>query len=102
MEAAQKFVPKYDFNRMVVRFTIMNKKTEVFCAITTEALDYIDCAKLVKPAEREAQYVRLRAKIDACAEKSSTPSSLRAIPQESLRREAAINSITAQYANSAN
>ena len=29
----------YDFNRMVVLFTMMNDKTEVSCAISTDAID---------------------------------------------------------------
>lgn len=58
----------YDFNRMVVLFSMMNEQTEIACAISTAAMDHIEGTKSVKPEHREAQYFRLRSRIDARAE----------------------------------
>lgn len=70
MAITQGSFQSYDFNRMVVLFTMVNeKKEEVSCAISTEAMDFIEGTKSIKPAQREAQYLRLRSKIDAYAEK---------------------------------
>lgn len=57
----------YDYNRMVVLFSVMNEQTEISCAISTAAMDDIEGTKSTKPEQREAQYMRLRAKIDARA-----------------------------------
>lgn len=54
---------------MVVIFTMMNDQREVSCAISTEAMDFIEGTRSIKPAQREAQYLRLRSKIDARAER---------------------------------
>lgn len=54
---------------MVVLFTMMDELKEVSCAISTEAMDFIEGTKSIKPAQREAQYLRLRSRIDARAEK---------------------------------
>lgn len=58
----------YDFNRMVVLFTVMNEQTVISCAISTAAMDDIEGTKSIKPEHREAQYMRLRTTIDARAE----------------------------------
>jgi hypothetical protein len=58
----------YDFNRMVVLFTVQNDETEVPCAISTDALDGLDRPIRTKPEQREAQFVRLSETIRAHAE----------------------------------
>ena len=39
----------YDFNRMVVLFTMMNDKTEVPCAISTDAMDRLEGSTRITP-----------------------------------------------------
>lgn len=53
----------YDFNRMVVLFTMMNEDTSVACAISTDAMDQLDGNSRTKPGQREAQFLRLRDRI---------------------------------------
>ena len=54
----------YDFNRMVVLFTMMNDKTEVPCAISTDAMDRLEGATRITPEQREQQFLRLRDRIE--------------------------------------
>ena len=49
----------YDFNRMVVEFTINQSKT-VRCAISTAAMDDLEGRHDVNSDQREEQFVRLR------------------------------------------
>jgi hypothetical protein len=58
----------YEFDRMVVLFSMLDGKKEVACAITTSAMDALESVARPKPDEREAQFMRLRARIEACAE----------------------------------
>lgn len=80
MTVTQGSLKAYDFNRMVVLFTMMNERTEVSCAISTEAMDFIEGARSIKPAQREAQYLRLRSRIDARAEKKLLAAELEGNP----------------------
>lgn len=57
----------YDFNRMVVLFTIKSEQADIACAISTAAMDDIEGIKGVKPEQREAQFLRLQSKIEARA-----------------------------------
>ena len=54
----------YDFNRMVVLFTMMNDKTEVPCAISTDAMDQLEGSSRTPAAQREQQFMRLRDRIE--------------------------------------
>jgi hypothetical protein len=54
----------YDFNRMVVQFTMMNGEAEVLCAVSTGALDDLDRPFKATSAQREAQFLRLRSRIE--------------------------------------
>ncbi len=56
----------YDFNRMVVQFTMMNGDAEVLCAVSTGALDDLDKPFKASPAQREAQFLKLRDRIEQC------------------------------------
>jgi hypothetical protein len=58
----------YDFNRMVVLFTMKDDQTEVPCAISTAAMDELDRTIGAKsPLQREEQFLRLRDLIEARA-----------------------------------
>jgi hypothetical protein len=54
----------YDYNRMVVLFTMMNDQAEISCAISTDAMDQLDGSKRTTPAQREQQFLRLRDRIE--------------------------------------
>jgi hypothetical protein len=48
---------------MVVLFSMMNDEVEVLCAISTDALDSLEEAGRIAPAQRAAQFERLRDRI---------------------------------------
>ena len=53
-------VQGYDFNRMIVEFTMLNQGKAVPCAISTTAMDDLDSRRDVKPDRRVDQFLRLR------------------------------------------
>jgi Protein of unknown function (DUF1488) len=59
----------YDFNRMVVEFTMINQGKVVSCAISTAALDELEGSPRVKADHRVEQFVRFRAVVEERAEK---------------------------------
>ena len=54
----------YDFNRMVVEFTMLNQDKVIQCAISTAAMDDLEGKRDVKPHQRVAQFMRLREVIE--------------------------------------
>ena len=58
---------EYDFNRMVVSFTMKNDETSVACAISTDAMDQIEGSSRTPPSQREEQFLRLRDRIETRA-----------------------------------
>ena len=50
----------YDFNRMVVDFTMFNQGKTVRCAISTAAMEDLEGKRDVKEDQRVDQFVRLR------------------------------------------
>ena len=54
----------YDFNRMVVDFTMFNQGNIVRCAISTAAMDELEAKYDVKTDQRVDQFVRLRDTIE--------------------------------------
>ena len=57
----------YDYNRMVVRFTMKNDGLDVTCAISTDAMDQLEGSSRTPPEQREQQFMRLRDRIEARA-----------------------------------
>ncbi len=55
---------EYDFNRMVVLFTMKNDAANVACAISTDAMDQLEGSSRTPPAQREQQFMRLRDRIE--------------------------------------
>ncbi len=53
-------VQGYDFNRMVVEFTMLNQGKVILCAISTAAMDDLEGRRDVKPDQRVDQFMRLR------------------------------------------
>lgn len=64
MPLQQGEVQGYDFDRMVVKFTMLDRGKVVLCAISTAAMDDLEGKRNVKPEERVAQFVRLREVIE--------------------------------------
>jgi hypothetical protein len=50
----------YDFNRMVLEFTMLDQSKVVQCAISTAAMDGLEGRRDVKPDQRVEQFIRLR------------------------------------------
>jgi Protein of unknown function (DUF1488) len=57
----------YEFERMVILFSMIDGANEIPCAISTTALDELESVSRSKPNEREAQFMRLRDRIEECA-----------------------------------
>jgi hypothetical protein len=64
MPLRQGEVQGYDFNRMVVEFTMLNQDKVIRCAISTAAMDDLEGKRNVKPPERVEQFMRLREVIE--------------------------------------
>jgi hypothetical protein len=58
-------VQGYDFNRMVVEFTMLNEGNAVPCAISTAAMDDLEGRRDVAANQRVDQFMRLREAIEA-------------------------------------
>jgi len=67
MALTQGSFQEYDFNRMVVLFTMKNDEVNVTCAISTDAMDQLEGSSRTPPAQREQQFLRLRDRIEARA-----------------------------------
>jgi len=64
MSLARGHFQGYEFDRMVILFTMIDGETEVPCAISTSALDELESVSRSKANEREAQFMRLRDRIE--------------------------------------
>ncbi len=53
-------VQGYDFDRMVVDFTMHDAGTTIVCAISTAAMDNLKDGRAMKPEQRVDQFLRLR------------------------------------------
>jgi Protein of unknown function (DUF1488) len=54
----------YEFDRMVVLFSMVDGQREIPCAISTSAMDDLEKAGRIKPDQREVQFMRLRDRIE--------------------------------------
>jgi hypothetical protein len=57
-------VQGYDFNRMIVEFTMLNQGKVILCAISTAAIDDLEGRRDVRPDQRVDQFMRLREVIE--------------------------------------
>ena len=57
-------VQGYDFNRMVLEFTMLNQDKVILCAISTAAMDDLEGRHDVKADQRVDQFIRLREVIE--------------------------------------
>ena len=60
-------VQGYNFDRMVVEFTMLDRDTIVVCAISTAAMDDLEDGRALKPEQRVEQFLRLRDVIESRA-----------------------------------
>ena len=70
----------YDFDRMVVLFSMMDDQTEVSCAVSTSAMDDIDGSTKTTASQREQQFMRLRVRIEQHAALKFSKSELEGQP----------------------
>jgi Protein of unknown function (DUF1488) len=54
----------YEFDRMVVLFSMVDGQREIPCAVSTSAMDHLEKLERTKPDQREAQFMRLRDQIE--------------------------------------
>ncbi len=64
MALRQGEVQGYDFNRMVIEFTMLNQDKVIRCAISTAAMDDLEGKRDVKSHQRVDQFMRLREVIE--------------------------------------
>jgi Protein of unknown function (DUF1488) len=57
----------FEFDRMVVLFSMMDGAREIPCAVSTSAMDQLDHVPRTAPDQREQQFLRLRDRIEQCA-----------------------------------
>lgn len=58
---------RFEYDRMVMLFSMMNDEVEIPCAISTDALDSLEKSGRIAPAQRATQFERLRDRIEDCA-----------------------------------
>jgi hypothetical protein len=54
----------FEFDRMVVLFSMVDGQREIQCAVSTSAMDDLEKRERTKPDQREAQFMRLRDQIE--------------------------------------
>src|SRR6478736_2334638 len=54
----------YEFDRMVMLFSMVDGQREIPCAISTSAMDDLEGGARSRPNQREAQFMRLRDRIE--------------------------------------
>jgi hypothetical protein len=54
----------YEFDRMIVRFSMVDGEREIPCAVSTSAMDDLEKLAGTKSDQREAQFMRLRDQIE--------------------------------------
>ena len=84
MASTQGHFQAYDFNRMVVLFTMMNDAVEVPCAISTDAMDRIEGSTRTTPDQRERQFLITLTRSKNVRHGNFLTSSLRASLRESF------------------
>jgi hypothetical protein len=54
----------YEFDRMVILFSMIDGERTIPCAISTSAMDDLEKVQRVQPEQREMQFMRLRDRIE--------------------------------------
>ena len=64
MTLARGNIRGYEFDRMVLLFSMMDGAREVPCAVSASAMDDLEHVKRTAPERREEQFLRLRDQIE--------------------------------------
>jgi hypothetical protein len=67
MTLARGSIEGYEFDRMVLKFSMLDDGREVPCAVSASAMDDMERGTRTPPSQREEQFVRLRDRIEHCA-----------------------------------
>jgi hypothetical protein len=67
MTLARGNIRGYEFDRMVLLFSMMDGAREVPCAVSASAMDDLEHVTRTAPNQREEQFLRLRDRIEHCA-----------------------------------
>jgi hypothetical protein len=67
MTLARGNIGGYEYDRMVLKFSMMDDDKEIPCAVSASAMDDLDRVSRTAPERREEQFVRLRDRIEQCA-----------------------------------
>jgi Protein of unknown function (DUF1488) len=70
----------YEFDRMVMLFSMVDGQKEIQCAISTSAMDGLESLSRSKPNERESQFMRLRDRIEERAARKFLAMEFEGIP----------------------
>ena len=57
----------FEQDRGVMLFSMMDGAREVACAVSSSAMDDLECGVKAKPDQRDEQFLRLRDQIEQCA-----------------------------------
>jgi len=67
MTLARGNIGGYEFDRMVLLFSMMDGPKEIPCAVSASAMDEMEHVARTAPSRREEQFLRLRDRIEQCA-----------------------------------
>ena len=67
MTLARGNVGDYEFDRMVLLFSMMDGPKEIPCAVSGSAMDDMEKVSRTAPERRQEQFLRLRDRIEQCA-----------------------------------
>ncbi len=70
----------YEFNRMVVLFSMVDGQREIPCAVSTSAMDGLEKSVQTKPDQREGQFMRLRDQMEKRAAQKFTAGEFEGMP----------------------
>ena len=67
MALARGNIEGYEFDRMVLKFSMLDGDREIPCAVSASAMDDMERGVRTPAEKREQQFVRLRDRIEQCA-----------------------------------
>lgn len=67
MTLARGNIRGYEFDRMVLLFSMMDGTREIPCAVSASAMDELEHVSRTAADQREEQFLRLRDRIEQCA-----------------------------------
>jgi hypothetical protein len=69
MTLARGSIRGYEYDRMVLTFSMMDGAREIPCAVSASAMDDLERVSRTAPEQREEQFLRLRDRIEQGAER---------------------------------